>query len=286
MDYKDVLKSARENLNGSCKVCKVCNGIACSGEVPGMGGKGTGSAFTENMKSLEKVKINMRVLHDVKNPNTSVEMFGKKMKAPIFAAPVSGTTLNMGGKYTEKEYISWVIEGCLKAGIYPMVGDTAIETFLTDNLEVLKEKNADGIAFIKPWENDAIISKMKLAEDAGVFALGVDVDACGLVTLSLHGKNVEPKTLDKIKELKQLAKDISVSFNDLLKIDLDNRTTDDIFNIIFEQLEDKITIIFPQLTVEDIENAYISEVEELLVAFIEVNFIGAKKVISQVMKLA
>ena len=87
----------------------------------------------------------------------------------------------------------------------------------------------------------------------------------------------------KIKELKQLAKDISVS---LLKIDLDNRTTDDIFNIIFEQLEDKITIIFPQLTVEDIENAYISEVEELLVAFIEVNFIGAKKVISQVMKLA
>lgn len=90
----------------------------------------------------------------------------------------------------------------------------------------------------------------------------------------------------KIKELKQLAKDISVSFNDLLKIDLDNRTTDDIFNIIFEQLEDKITIIFPPLTVEDIENAYISEVEELLVAFIEVNFIGAKKVISQVMKLA
>ena len=90
----------------------------------------------------------------------------------------------------------------------------------------------------------------------------------------------------KIKEFKQLAKDISVGFNDLLKIDLDNRTTDDIFNIIFEQLEDKITIIFPQLTVEDIENAYISEVEELLVAFIEVNFIGAKKVISQVMKLA
>ena len=115
MDYKSVLKSARENLNGSCKVCKVCNGIACSGEVPGMGGKGTGVAFTENIKSLEKVKINMRVLHNVKNPDTSVEMFGKKMKAPIFAAPVSGTTLNMGGKYTEKEYISWVIEGCLKA---------------------------------------------------------------------------------------------------------------------------------------------------------------------------
>ena len=78
MDYKSVLKSARENLNGSCKVCKVCNGIACSGEVPGMGGKGTGVAFTENIKSLEKVKINMRVLHNVKNPDTSVENVWQK----------------------------------------------------------------------------------------------------------------------------------------------------------------------------------------------------------------
>ena len=54
MDYKSVLKSARENLNGSCKVCKVCNGIACSGEVPGMGGKGTGVAFTRNPSTGEK----------------------------------------------------------------------------------------------------------------------------------------------------------------------------------------------------------------------------------------
>ena len=90
----------------------------------------------------------------------------------------------------------------------------------------------------------------------------------------------------RIKELKQLSKDISVSFNDLLKTNLDNKTTEEVFNIIFEQLEDKITIIFPQLTLEDIENAYMSEIEELLIAFIEVNFIGAKKVISQVMKLA
>ena len=141
MNFKEVEKVAREKFNGSCKVCKVCNGIACAGEVPGMGGKGSGSSFIDNRKSLEKIKINMRVIHNVSNPDITIELFGMKMDAPIFAAPITGTTLNMGGKYTEKEYISWVIEGCLKAGIYPMVGDTAIETFLTDNLEVLKEKN-------------------------------------------------------------------------------------------------------------------------------------------------
>ena len=49
MNYQEMLKEARQNLNGSCKVCKACNGVACSGEVPGMGGKGTGSAFTEKL---------------------------------------------------------------------------------------------------------------------------------------------------------------------------------------------------------------------------------------------
>ncbi|RDY28782.1 alpha-hydroxy-acid oxidizing protein [Romboutsia weinsteinii] len=206
MDYKEMLKNARANLNGSCKVCKACNGIACAGEVPGMGGKGSGSSFIENFKSLEKIKLNMRVTHNVNNPDTSIELFGRKMEAPIFAAPVTGTTLNMGGKITEREYIEPVVKGCINSGIYAMVGDTAIDAFLIENLDVLKENNGDGIVFIKPWENEDIIKKIKLAEEAGAFAVGVDVDACGLVTLSMHGKTVEAKTIDKIKELKASTK--------------------------------------------------------------------------------
>ena len=206
MNYQEMLKEARQNLNGSCKVCKACNGVACSGEVPGMGGKGTGSAFTENFKSLQNVKINMRVIHNVLNPDTSVELFGKKMKAPIFAAPVTGTTLNMGGKISEREYITPVVEGCIESGIYPMVGDTAVDSFLMDNLDVLKENNGQGIVFIKPWENHDIIKKIKLAEEAGAYAVGVDIDACGLVTLSMHGKKVVPKDVEALKELKASTK--------------------------------------------------------------------------------
>ncbi|MDU4859607.1 MAG: alpha-hydroxy-acid oxidizing protein [Terrisporobacter othiniensis] len=206
MNYKDMLKEARENLNGSCRVCKVCNGVVCAGEVPGMGGKDSGSAFVENFKSLQDVKINMRVIHNVSNPDTSVELFGKKMKAPIFAAPITGTTLNMGGKISEKEYITPVVEGCIESGIFPMVGDTAVDSFLMDNLDVLKENNGQGIVFIKPWENHDIIKKIKLAEEAGAFAVGVDVDACGLVTLSMHGKTVVPKDVEALKELKAATK--------------------------------------------------------------------------------
>ena len=202
MDYKDMLKEARANLNGSCRVCKACNGVVCAGEVPGMGGKDTGSAFIQNFKSLQDVKINMRVIHNASNPDTSVELFGRKMKAPIFAAPITGTTLNMGGKISEREYITPVVEGCIDTGIYAMVGDTAVDSFLMDNLDVLKENNGQGIVFIKPWENHDIIKKIKLAEEAGAFAVGVDVDACGLVTLSMHGKTVVPKDVEALKELK------------------------------------------------------------------------------------
>ena len=206
MNYKDMLKEARENLNGSCRVCKACNGVVCAGEVPGMGGKETGSAFIQNFKSLQDVKINMRVIHNVSNPDTSIELFGKKMKAPIFAAPITGTSINMGGKISEKEYITSVVEGCVASGIFPMVGDTAIDSFLLDNLDVLKENDGQGIVFIKPWENHDIINKIKLAEEAGAFAVGVDVDACGLVTLSMHGKTVVPKDVKALKELKAATK--------------------------------------------------------------------------------
>lgn len=201
MDYKEVLKSARENLNGSCKVCPVCNGKACAGQVPGMGGKGTGDAFSINVDALAQYKLNMRVIHDAKNPDTSIELFGKKMDVPVFAAPVSGTTLNMGGKFTEEEYISWVIGGCLDARVYPMVGDTAVDSFLITNLEQLKKFNGEGIAIIKPWENSNVINKIKLAEEAGAFAVGMDIDAAGLITLALHGKPVGPKTVEEIKEI-------------------------------------------------------------------------------------
>ncbi|PWL55291.1 MAG: hypothetical protein DBY38_02190 [Clostridium cadaveris] len=87
----------------------------------------------------------------------------------------------------------------------------------------------------------------------------------------------------RIKEFRELSSKISMSFNDILSMELDNKTTDEVFNVLVDMLEDKLTVIFPQLTIEDIDNAYISEIEELIAAFIEVNFTGAKKVMSPLM---
>lgn len=201
MEYKEMLDRAREKYNGSCKVCRVCDGVACRGQVPGMGGKGTGKAFIENVEALDRIKLNMRVIHKVAEPDMSIDLFGKKLDLPVMAAPITGTILNMGGLVTEKEYIEPVIEGCKNMGTYAMVGDTAVPQILLDNLEVMEKYDGAGIVFIKPWENADIIEKIKKAEKAGAIAVGVDLDACGLVTLKLHGTPVFAKNIDEIREL-------------------------------------------------------------------------------------
>lgn len=190
MEYNELLKSVRENLNGSCKVCKVCNGVVCVGEVFGMGGKGSGFFFIENSKSLEKVKVNMRVIYDVLNFDIFIEMFGKKMSVFIFVVLVIGIILNMGGKINERDYIELVVVGCVNSGIYVMVGDMVVDVFLMENLDVVKKYNGVGIVFIKFWDNENIIKKIRLVEEVGVFVVGVDIDVCGLVILLLYGKLV------------------------------------------------------------------------------------------------
>ena len=70
----------------------------------------------------------------------------------------------------------------------------------------LEKQGGNGIAIIKPWENANVIEKIKLAEKAGAFAIGMDIDACGLITLALHGKPVMPKTVEEIKEIVESTK--------------------------------------------------------------------------------
>lgn len=54
----------------------------------------------------------------------------------------------------------------------------------------------------------------------------------------------------------------------------------------FDILYKKLPVIFPELTKEDIRNAYMSEIETLLEAFVDVNFLGLKKLLKPMLTLA
>ena len=48
---KDIRQKAKELMRGACRLCPICDGRVCAGEVPGMGGLGSGTAFKNNVGS-------------------------------------------------------------------------------------------------------------------------------------------------------------------------------------------------------------------------------------------
>lgn len=89
------------------------------------------------------------------------------------------------------------------------------------------------------------------------------------------------------KKIKELREETIPSLLQGLKLEgskLESLATIDIGTVI-ESLEGKIAEYFPELTPEDIDEAYPSEIEGLIEGFIEVNFSGLRKVYKPVLSL-
>jgi 4-hydroxymandelate oxidase len=201
MDLATLKKNAKEKLAGFCRVCPVCDGRACAGEVPGMGGAGTASSFKSNIEALAKRRFNMRTIHEVKTVDTSLSLWGAKLSVPVLAAPMTGTPYNMGGKMSESDFVTSIIAGALQAGTLGMTGDGADLSMWTSGLQAISANGGKGIAFIKPREQKEIMSRIHDAEKAGALAVGIDVDGAGLITMALKGQPVSPKTVAELKEV-------------------------------------------------------------------------------------
>ncbi|MCS7242397.1 alpha-hydroxy-acid oxidizing protein [Candidatus Caldatribacterium sp.] len=201
MNWQEIKKIAREKLKPYCRVCPICDGVACAGEVPGMGGVGTGSSFKANLEALNRYKLNLSTIHDVRDPDTTVEIFNKKLALPVMAAPITGTAYNMGGAITEDIYCEEVIVGSTMAGTIGWTGDGADPLLYSSGIEAIRKNDGKGIPIIKPRQQQEIIKRIRQAEEAGALAVGVDIDGAGLVTMALRGQPVSPKSPKEIEEL-------------------------------------------------------------------------------------
>ncbi|SNR77854.1 FMN-dependent dehydrogenase, includes L-lactate dehydrogenase and type II isopentenyl diphosphate isomerase [Humidesulfovibrio mexicanus] len=198
---KDVRKHARELMEGYCKVCPVCNGKACAGEVPGMGGLGTGSSFMNNVGALANLRFNMRLMHGAEQPDTATEVLGLKLAMPVLAAPIGGVSFNMGGKITEGDYLDAVLGGCVDKGVVGCTGDGVPPFIHETGFAAIQALGGAGIPFIKPWEDKELFEKLDRAVATGAPVVGMDIDAAGLVTLRLMGRPVGPKPVEKLKDI-------------------------------------------------------------------------------------
>jgi isopentenyl diphosphate isomerase/L-lactate dehydrogenase-like FMN-dependent dehydrogenase len=204
MNEKEVRDQARERLKGFCRVCPSCDGRACAGEVPGMGGVLTGSSFVNNVEALSMYHLNMRTIHQAGEPDTSLHVFGRLFGMPIFVAPLTGASYNMGGALSEQEMVASLVDGAKEAGSFSFTGDGAEEEIFGAGTAAVKHAAGLGIPIIKPRSVEAIVVRLRQAEESGAFAVGVDIDGAGLLTMALKGHPVGPKTFYQLRKLAQL----------------------------------------------------------------------------------
>lgn len=206
MTLQEVYQEARGRMKGFCSICPECNGKVCAGKVPGMGGCGSGFSFQHSYSSLKKLHLQMRCLHQVKDPKTEIELFGQNLSMPILGAPITGTKFNFGGYVTQEEFCDDIILGAQATGTLAMIGDTGDPTAYEAGIQSLKKAKGFGIAIIKPRYNEEIIKRVQLAEEAGAIAVGIDLDGAGLLTMKLFNQPVEPKSMEDLKKLVQSTK--------------------------------------------------------------------------------
>ncbi|MDR1656981.1 MAG: alpha-hydroxy-acid oxidizing protein [Deltaproteobacteria bacterium] len=208
MNLKEIRDKAREQTKGYCRVCPVCDGRICSGEVPGMGGTLTGSSFRNNLSALAAVKLNARLVHRVYYPKLETELLGFNLKLPLMVGPVGGVAFNLGGPISELQYQEAVALGAADAGIIAGTPDAVpIEVMRAGLEQAAKLGGGRILPFVKPWEPDKIAEKFDMCVEAGCRVVACDLDSIGLVTLRLMGSPAYPKDQSELTAIIKTAHD-------------------------------------------------------------------------------
>lgn len=198
----ELKKLAKEKVT-KCRVCPVCNGLACRGEIPGVGGKGSGSTFVRNVEQLKKVKINLDVTCGAIVPDTSSELFGKKVSLPVYAAPIAGITNNFGAEISDDQYTCDILDGCIQAKTIGFTGDGKFLEMFTGPLSMIDQRDGQGICTMKPWVKQGIELRLEAVNRSNVLALATDIDSAGLPLLRNSEIPVETKSVEALRELKE-----------------------------------------------------------------------------------
>ena len=206
MELSEIRRRAREKFKGACRVCPACNGRACAGEMPGIGGTGTGSSFMANFDSLARVKLNLRTIHDAARPETAYDFFGRALSMPILVAPLAGMAMSMGGAMEEKEYQAAMVEGGRAAGSLAWTCDGPSPVFFELGIELLEKNRGWGLPTIKPRPEETFVEMARWAAECGVPAIATDIDAAGIVFMRRAGQPAGPwplpvwqRTISRVK---------------------------------------------------------------------------------------
>jgi isopentenyl diphosphate isomerase/L-lactate dehydrogenase-like FMN-dependent dehydrogenase len=202
----EVYQRARQVLYPICRVCPQCDGVACAGEFPGIGGLDSGMSFQNNFSGLQRVRLKLRPLSGNKKPDSSTVIFGQKLSFPAMAAPIGGLAVNFPNLHdmSEAQYFDAIIGGCVDAGTMGSVGDIQSDPWdvTKARYDVVARYPGKVVAGIKPRPNENLIRVIRLAEAAKAFMITIDIDSAGRGWMDASSATaVEPKTVAQLREL-------------------------------------------------------------------------------------
>lgn len=201
MTYNEILESSRKAMGPLCKSCPVCNGKVCRNQIPGPGAKGLGETAIRNYDAWQKIYLNMDTICENKEVDTTLNMFGKSFKIPVFAGPVGAVAMHYGNLHNDESYNEILVKGCKEAGIAAFCGDGKDPKIMQDVTRIIKDNNGEAIPTIKPWSEEVYLEKLDLAIDSGTFAIAMDIDAAGLPFLKDSIPPAGRKSVDELKTI-------------------------------------------------------------------------------------
>ena len=205
MTYQEVLSTAREAMSKNCKACPVCNGRACGNHIPGPGSKGVGDTAIRNFDKWQDIRVNMDTIAEGGDPDTSLELFGKKFRFPFFAGPVGAVTMHYSDKYKDQSYNNILVKACAENGIAAFTGDGLDANVMKVACEAITATKGMGVPTVKPWNQDTVAEKMEMVKASGSFAVAMDIDAAGLPFLKSMNPPAGSKTVEQLSEIAKMA---------------------------------------------------------------------------------
>ena len=179
-----------------CRACKMCDGKACKGELPGMGGVQESAIFIENVRAwkrfFKELEIGAKQGDEVLPP------------CRVRLAPMAGGIQNVGW-HIEKDFYFAMLSSCFAAHLPLSVGDGFPDEKLHFALLALQELGSKAAVFLKPYPQKNLLQRVEISLPYAEL-VGVDVDAYNIITMraqvSLEKKT--PKDLDELRKVSPL----------------------------------------------------------------------------------
>ncbi len=179
LTMKDVLARARERLYPTCRVCPVCNGVACALASEPIAGAGSGMSFQNNFTALQRVKVTTRGIHEVIKADTSTTIFGRRISLPAVCAPMGPAATRYGKGIKQEEWFDALVGGCVAAGTIGAVGDNLTYPVedVKRNLSVVTRHEGQALYNSKPIANSIILQWLPEIEATGTAWVSIDVES-------------------------------------------------------------------------------------------------------------